>query len=161
MYYKKETGKPRISYDDAVLEALAFGWIDSTVKKIDEERFVQRFSPRRPTSGLSQMNKERVQELMNEGLMTPAGLAALAHVYDPATATTETFTIPPGILKALKANKMAWQHWQKMPAAYQRIRIAYIESRKRHGVAMYRRALKHFIEMTARNKTIGFVKERR
>lgn len=161
VYYKKDSGKPRISYDDSVLEALAFGWIDSTVKKIDQERVAQRFSPRRRTSGLSQMNKERVRELIKEGLMTPAGLAAIAHVYDPVKDAEEEFTIPPGILKALKANTAAWRHWQKMPASYQRIRIAYIESRKRHGVALYRKALKHFIEMTAQNKRIGFVKERK
>ena len=61
IFYKKSSGKPRISYDDAVLEALAYGWIDSIVKRVDEDSFVQRFSPRKPTSVLSQMNKERIQ----------------------------------------------------------------------------------------------------
>src|SRR5512135_236356 len=69
VYYRKDTGKPRISYDDAVLEALAYGWIDSTIKKLDDERFAQRFSPRRSTSVLSQMNKERVRELIKNGKM--------------------------------------------------------------------------------------------
>jgi uncharacterized protein YdeI (YjbR/CyaY-like superfamily) len=161
VYYKKESGKPRISYDDAVLEALAFGWIDSTAKTIDKERFAQRFSPRRKTSQLSQMNKERVRELIAQKKMTKAGLAAIAHAYDPKTDKKEKFTIPAGILKALKANKDAWNNFQKMPEAYKRIRIAYIESRKRHGVWMYKRALDYFVKMTAQNKRIGFVKERK
>ena len=161
LYYKKGSGKPRISYDAAVLEALAFGWIDSTAKKIDEERFAQRFSPRRKTSQLSQMNKERVRELIAQKKMTTAGLAAIAHVYDPKTDKKEKFTMPPGILKALKADKDAWKNFQKMPGSYKRIRVAYIESRKRHGVAIYQTALKYFVKMTAQNKRIGFVKERR
>ncbi len=160
IFYKKSSGKPRISYDDAVLEALAYGWIDSIVKGMDESRFVQRFSPRKPTSILSQMNKERIRELIKEGKMTGAGLRALAHVYDPDTDKKEAFSIPAGIYRALKANDEAWRHFQKFPESYKRIRIEYIESRKRHGVAMYTKALKHFIKMTARNKRIGFVKER-
>jgi len=83
IYYKKGTGKPRISHDDAVLEALCFGWIDSTSKSIDEEKFAQRFSPRRPKSNLSQINLENVRQLIKNGEMTEAGLSAIAHAYDP------------------------------------------------------------------------------
>src|SRR3989344_5403925 len=115
IYYRKETGKPRISYDDAVLEALAFGWIDSIVKKIDEPSFAQRFSPRKSSSALSQMNKERIRELIKEGMMTKAGLAALAHAYDPVKDKKERFVIPTGILKALKKNKEAWKNFQNFP----------------------------------------------
>lgn len=160
IYYRKQTGKPRISYDDSVLEALAFGWIDSIVKKIDDEKFAQRFSPRSKSSVLSQMNKDRVRELIKQGLMTPAGLEAISHVYDPKTDKEEKFSIPPGILKALNANKETWKNFQKMPMSYQQIRISYIESRKRHSTGMYIKALSHFIKMTTQNKKFGFVKER-
>lgn len=160
VYFRKETGKPRISYDDAVLEALAYGWIDSTAKRIDDERFAQRFSPRKPTSVLSQMNKERVRELIKEGKMTAVGLAAIAHVYNPKTDKSENFTMPSGILKAIKANPDAWKYFQSMPETYKRIRVAYIESRKRHDIGMYKNALANFVRMTAQNKRIGFVKER-
>jgi uncharacterized protein YdeI (YjbR/CyaY-like superfamily) len=61
VYYRKLTGKPRIPYNDAVEEALCYGWIDSQQKGIDEERFAQRFSPRRPKSALSEMNRERIR----------------------------------------------------------------------------------------------------
>jgi len=160
IYYRKATGKPRISYDNAVLEALAYGWIDSTAKGIDEERFAQRFSPRRKTSVLSQMNKERIRELIKEGKMTKIGLKALEHVYDPKTDRPEKFTVPEGILKAIKKNKDAWKNFQKFPEDYKRIRVSYIESRKRHSTGMYQKALKHFVKKTSEGKKIGFVKER-
>lgn len=161
IYYRKDSGKPRITYNAAVEEALCYGWIDSTVKAIDTERFAQRFSPRKPTSKLSQMNKERVRKLIARKKMTKAGLAAIAHVYDPEKDAAEEFVIPADILAALKANPEAWENFQKLPESYRRIRIAYIESRKRHGQEPYEKALRHFIERTAKNKRIGFVKEMR
>jgi uncharacterized protein YdeI (YjbR/CyaY-like superfamily) len=161
IYYRKETGKPRISYDDAVLEALCFGWIDSTVKKIDIERFAQRFSPRKPISSLSQMNRERIRELIKEKKMTKWGLKAIVHVFNPEKAETNKLVIPQDIYKALRTNKDAWKYFQKMPLSYKRIRIAYIETRKRHSMDIYKKSLNHFIKMTAQNKRIGFVRERR
>lgn len=159
IYYKKESGKPRISYNDAVEEALCYGWIDSTVKSIDHESFAQRFSVRRKNSELSQMNKERVRTLIANKQMTKAGLDAIAHVFDPKKDNLDDFKIPADILKPLKANKEAWQNFQKFPGSYKRIRIAYIESRKRHGEEQFRKSLNRFIKMTEKNKRFGFVKE--
>lgn len=82
IYYRKGTGKPRIAHEDAVREALCFGWIDSLAKRMDEERTAQRFSPRRKTSNLSEINLGYVRELIKEKKMTEAGLAAIAHAYD-------------------------------------------------------------------------------
>jgi len=155
VYYRKETGKPRISYNDAVDEALCFGWIDSTLKRVDEERFAQRFTPRKPKSNLSQANKERIHKLIAEKKMTEAGLTAVAHVYT----SVEEFDIPPEILKPLKANKEAWKNFKSFPESYKRVRIAYIVSRRRHGQEMFERSLNHFIKMTAWNKRIGFIRE--
>lgn len=81
MYYKKASGKPRIPYDDAVEEALCYGWIDSIEKSIDSERFVQRFSPRKPGSNLSPSNKERIIRLIKQKKMTQAGLKAVSHAF--------------------------------------------------------------------------------
>lgn len=75
IYYKKTTGKPSIPYNDAVEEALCFGWIDSIEKSIDSERFAGRFTPRKPKSGWSKSNIERVKNLIKEGKMTQFGLA--------------------------------------------------------------------------------------
>lgn len=81
IYYKKSSGKPTISYEDAVRQALCFGWIDSTEKSIDEEKFAGRFSPRKPKSNLSESNVKRVKELTESGEMTEAVLKAIAHVF--------------------------------------------------------------------------------
>src|SRR2546429_5090474 len=82
IYYKKHSGKPRVSYNDAVDEALCYGWIDSTLKPIDADCYAQRFSPRRPTSRLSEMNRERVRRLIAARRMTRAGLERIRHVFD-------------------------------------------------------------------------------
>ncbi len=79
IYYKKHSGKKRIPYNDAVEEALCFGWIDSTVKSIDDECYAQRFSPRRKKSKLSEMNKERIRQLIKRGKMTSHGLESIKH----------------------------------------------------------------------------------
>jgi uncharacterized protein YdeI (YjbR/CyaY-like superfamily) len=115
IYYRKATGKPRIPYNDAVEEALCYGWIDSTQKKLDDERLAQRFTPRRKDSQLSQANKERIDKLVAEGKMTPAGLEAVAHMYTPSAVLKEDFTIPADILGLLKANPQAWENFQKLP----------------------------------------------
>ena len=159
VYYRKETGKPRISYNDAVEEALCFGWIDSTVHKLDDERFAQRFSPRKRTSSLSQSNIERIRKLIRQKQMTADGLAAIAHVYDPENDKAEELVSPPDILQPLQANKQAWENFRQFPESYRRIRIAYIESRKRHSQAEFQSSLVNFIKMTAKNKRIGFMKE--
>ncbi|OPZ23408.1 MAG: hypothetical protein BWZ03_00522 [bacterium ADurb.BinA186] len=159
VYFRKETGKPRISYNDAVLEALCYGWIDSTVKTIDKERFAQRFCVRKKTSSLSQMNKERIYNLIAQKKMTKTGLAAIAHVFDPTKDQAKHFVISADILGLLKTNKQAWRNFQRFPDSYKRIRIAFIESRKRHGKIQFQKSLNHFIDMAAKNKRFGFVKE--
>jgi uncharacterized protein YdeI (YjbR/CyaY-like superfamily) len=158
IYYRKETGKPRISYNDAVEEALCFGWIDSVIKGIDNERFAQRFSVRQKTSQLSEMNKQRVLKLISQKKMTTAGLDAIAHVFKPNEQKSK-LVIPSNILEPLKANKEAWANFQKLPEDYKRIRIAFIESRRRHGEEMFQKSLNYFIEKTANNRRFGFVKE--
>ena len=75
-YWKKHTGKPSLTWSEAVDQALCFGWIDGRVNRIDEERHMQRFTPRRPNSNWSNVNVAKVERLIEEGLMRPAGLAA-------------------------------------------------------------------------------------
>ncbi len=158
IYYKKSSGKPRIPYNDAVEEALCYGWIDSTVKRIDSERFAQRFSPRRPNSELSQMNKERIRGLIESGKMTKAGMGAVAHAYR-AELDHGKVKISKDILKELKSNKVAWENFQKFPESYKRIRIAYIESQRDHSEDAFRKSLGNFIGMTEKNKLFGLVKK--
>lgn len=82
IFYKKASNNPRISYDDAVEEALCFGWIDSIVKGVDSESFAQRFTPRKPKSNLSQLNIVRIKKLIKNRKMTKTGLSALQGIYE-------------------------------------------------------------------------------
>ena len=163
VYYKKDSGKARIPYNDAVEEALCFGWIDSIVKKLDADSFAQRFTPRRPGSQLSPMNKERIRRLIPQKKMTAAGLAAVKDALGAALVETRLGTkveprlvIAPDILQALQADAQTWRNFQKFPASYQRIRIAWIEgARKRPEV--FQQRLRYFLKMTAQNKRFGMV----
>lgn len=158
IYPKKHTGKARVPYNDAVDEALCFGWIDSTAKRIDDDRYAQRFTPRRKTSGLSQMNKERVRKLIANGKMTKAGLAAIAHAYR-GKADHGKAKVSGEIVKALKKEGNAWKHFQKFPESYKRIRIAYIEDCRGYSAELFQKRLANFVRNTAKNKRFGFVRE--
>ena len=163
IYYNKKSGISRIPYNDAVEEALCFGWIDSIVKKYDEKRAAQRFSPRRKNSRLSELNKERIRRMIQSGKMTKAGLESIKHHLDNGKkGKTDNFlngefTIPKDILQQLKDNKDAWKHFQRFPEHYKRIRIGWIDgSRQRPEV--FEQRLRYFIRMTAKNKTFGMMR---
>ncbi|MBN1653139.1 MAG: YdeI/OmpD-associated family protein, partial [Deltaproteobacteria bacterium] len=150
VYYKKHTGKPRIAYNDAVEEALCFGWIDSTVRTVDENRFAQRFSIRNPKSQYSQANRERLVVLAKRGKIVKDVRRTLGDLTEEAE-----FKIPLDILKELKANKKAWKNFQGLSSSYKRIRIAFIDAaRKRPEV--FEKRLKYFILMTEKNRRFGF-----
>ncbi len=155
VYYKKHTGKPRIPYNDAVEEALCYGWIDSTVKKIDEERFAQRFTPRRKGSVLSEMNKERIFRMIEQKRMTSHGLKAIKHAFD-SSSKREELEIAPDILTALKQDKNTWENFQKFPESYKRIRIGWIEM-ARNRPPVFEKRLIYFLKMTAKNKRFGML----
>jgi len=118
IYYKKDSGRPRIPYDDAVEEALCFGWIDSIVKRMDDEKFAQKFTPRRDGSRWSALNTQRVRKLMREGRMTEAGLAKLdpAMLGDKGRAKRDAgdAELPPVVKQALMANATAWKNFQSL-----------------------------------------------
>ena len=156
VYFRKHTGKPRISYNDAVEEALCYGWIDGIIKKIDEERFVQRFTPRRPNSSVSEMNKERIRRLIKQKRMTAIGLKAVSKFFDKNK--EEKFTIAPDILRELKANKNAWNNFQSFPEGYKRVRIGYIEHVRNRDKKMFESRLNNLIKKTAKNIKFGMVR---
>ena len=149
VYYRKQTGKPRIPYNDAVEVALCFGWIDSITKKLDQERYAQRFTPRRPRSKYSQTNKERLKKLIEQGKVIPEVLDILGEI------GLEDFEYPTGIMAAIRENEQAWKNFQRYSGSYQRIRIAYVDgARDRPGE--YEKRLKHLIKMTEQDKQFGF-----
>ena len=149
-YPKKATGKPRILYNDAVEEALCFGWIDSTVKSLNTEITLQRFCKRRKGSGYSQANKERLKWLMEHGLIHQSMVNAVEAVL------VEAYVFPPDIIEHLKADQTVWAHYNKMSAAYRRIRIAYIDSARKRPEEFEKR-LNNFVMKTKANQLIkGF-----
>lgn len=149
VYYKKDTGKACIAYNDAVEQALCFGWIDSIVKKLDEGRTAQRFSPRKPKSGYSQANIERLRHLVGQGKVVDEVLEALGDILE------QEFVFPADILDAIRADEQAWSNYQNFSEPYKRIRIAFIEgSRKRPEE--FQKRLNYFIKMTRENKLFGF-----
>ena len=149
VYYKKATGKPRIEYNDAVEEALCFGWIDSIVKSLDENRSVQRFSPRKPKSKYSPANKERLRKLLKQRKVIKEVRETLGDI------AGETFEVPQDILKAIQADEEAWKHFQTFSAAYKRIRIGFIDGARKRPEE-FKKRLRYFIKMTAKNKQYGF-----
>ena len=148
VYAKKHTGKPRISYNDAVEEALCFGWIDSIVKTVDDDHFAQRFSVRKDTSKWSQPNIERLRLMVAEDKVMPEVLETLPDL------SGNDFEVPLDILEAIKADKEAWNHFQDFSEPYVRIRISYIDSARSRPEEFDKR-LSNFIKKSAENKLIG------
>jgi len=149
VFPKKASAKPRILYNDAVEEALCFGWIDSTAKRIDDESYAQRFSPRNPRTPYSEANKVRLRKLVQEGKVIPSVKAAIQDILH------EEFVVPNDILENLKANKLVWENFQKFSLQYQRIRVAYVEG-ARDRPTEFNKRLNNLIKMSEKNKQFGF-----
>lgn len=135
VYYKKHTGKPSISYNEAVEEALCFGWIDSRPNTLDQDRYMQFFSPRKARSPWSKLNKQRVEKLIEQGLMTPAGFKVIEaskqdgswNSYD----AIEELALPPDFQQALAANEEARKNFAAFSNSSKKQLLWHIESAKR------------------------------
>lgn len=132
--YKKATGKPRVEYDEAVEEALCFGWIDSKANKLDDERSLLWFAPRKPRTGWSRPNKERVERLLAAGLMAPAGLAKVEAARRDgswsALDAVEDLEVPPDLATALAGYPAARAHFDAFPRSARRSILEWIASAK-------------------------------
>ncbi|WP_430817592.1 YdeI/OmpD-associated family protein [Carboxylicivirga sp. RSCT41] len=149
-YPLKKTGKERIIYNDAVEEALCFGWIDSTVKSLNKETSIQRFCRRRDNSTFSQANIERLKWLFENKLIHQSMIDDVSGIIQ------QDFIFPTDIIKQLKKEKVVWENYQHFSDSYKRIRIAYIESARKRPDEFNKR-LKNFIDKTRQKKTIkGF-----
>jgi len=130
VFYKDHTGVRSISYEDSVREALCFGWIDSLVKRLDDDRYARKFTPRKPTSKWSDSNRKRWAELEAAGLLTSAGLAAAPtdNRYGPRPAIPK---LPAYFAKALKTSPKAWAFFQGLTPTHQRYFVGWIHTAKR------------------------------
>lgn len=150
VYAKKPTGKHRIPYNDAVEEALCFGWIDSTHKTLDEGHTIQRFTPRQKHSKYSQPNIERLKWLVQNNLIHNSYLEKAQEII------AQVFIFPEDILDEIRRDKAAWNNYIKFSEPYKRIRVAYIESARKRPEEFAKR-LTNFIQKTKENKLItGF-----
>ena len=133
--FKKATGEPRVDYDEAVEEALCFGWVDSKPGRLDERRSLLWFSPRKPGSGWSRPNKERVERLIEEGLMAPAGLAVVHAAKEDGSWTAldavEALEVPADLAAALAASGDAAKHFDGFPRSAKRGILEWISTAKK------------------------------
>ena len=133
--FKKETGRPRVEYDEAVEEALCFGWIDSKVNKLDEERSMLWFAPRKAKTGWSKPNKQRVERMLAAGLMHPSGLAKVEQAKADGTWTSldgvEELQIPPDLGEQLASYPHAEANFHAFPRSVKRSILEWIVVAKR------------------------------
>lgn len=159
-YYKKHTGKPSIPYNDAVEEALCFGWIDSTVRRIDEERYMQKFTPRKMKSTWSVSNVIRVEKLIKQGKMTAKGLEPYQYAKkqnllpDPLLKKeTRVPDIPSWFREALDKNPAARSHFYKLAPSHRRNYIGWIMGAKKAETKL--RRLDEAIDLLSKGKILG------
>lgn len=143
-FYKKATGRPSITWPESVDQALCYGWIDGIRRRIDDESYSIRFTPRKRGSNWSLVNVRRVWELIELELMEPAGLAAF-EARDPAKAGEYSYeNRPPGLDEPyetqLRANAAAWDYWEAQPAHYRRGTAHWVMSAKREETRQKRLA---------------------
>ena len=158
IYHKKQTGKPSIPYDDSVEEALCFGWIDSVIKKIDDEKFARKFTPRKAKSKWSEANKKRAKRMMKEGKMEEAGLAKIMEAkkggeWFKTAPVRKELVIPLYVKEALAKNKKALDNFNNLAKSYKRQYIGWIASAKREETRG--RRLAEAIRLLEKNEKLG------
>jgi len=158
IYYKKHTGKPSVTYDDTVEEALCFGWIDSTIKRIDNERFARKFTPRKARSKWSKANKERARKMIMTGKMTEAGLTKIKAAkrsgeWFKTAPARKKLDIPSYVNEKLAKNQKALANFNNLAQSYKKQYIGWITSAKREETR--RRRLAEAIKLLEKNEKLG------
>ena len=148
VFPNKYSNKKSILYNDAVEEALCFGWIDSTIKSLDKEHKIQRFTPRKSKSSYSQSNKERLKWLLDNKMIHSKFENEIRNI------VSKPFVFPDDIIHKIKEDKAVWENYQQFSDSYKRIRIAYIEA-ARIRPEEFEKRLKHFINKTKDNRMIA------
>jgi uncharacterized protein YdeI (YjbR/CyaY-like superfamily) len=150
--YKEHSGVKTMPYEDLVREALCFGWIDSLVRRLDDDRYAIKVTPRKPTSKWSDINRKRWSELKAAGLLAAPGLAAAPteNRYAPRPTIPE---LPAYIAKALKTNRKALENFQALAPTYRRNYVVWIHVAKRPETR--ERRIREAIELLAAGKKLG------
>ena len=154
IYYKVKSGKPSIRYSEAVKEALCFGWIDSKVKSLDEECYKQIFTPRKPKSVWSKLNKQYIEELQQQNLIMKAGWQKIETAKKDgswqALDAIEALIIPADLHEALTANEIANQHFESFSNTVKKNILFWIQNAKRSETRLKR--INQTVDSAAQNK---------
>ncbi len=131
LYHKKHTGIPSIAWAEAVEEALRFGWIDGLVRRIDDDRYAQRWTPRRPTSRWSKVNVAIAERLIAERRMTPAGLETVRvakerGTWEKAYSATRALPVPDALKQALAAAPEARERWRRLSITWRNRTVEWV-----------------------------------
>lgn len=158
IFYKKETGRATLEYEDAIEEALCFGWIDSIIKKLDDQRYARKFTPRKEDSRWSNSNKNRVQNMIEQNRMTPLGMAKIeaakkSGLWDKPDRPQISFEIPEILNNALAKNKRAKEFFDQLAPTYQKQYIGWIQIAKQQKTKQQR--VKESIHLLTQGKKLG------
>ena len=153
VFHKRQTGRPSIAYNDAVDEALCFGWIDSLIKRLDDDRYARKFTPRKPDSRWSTANRKRYAQLQANGRLTPAGLTRAPTDRSGDAPRRSPSKVPQYIQQALRSRPAAWKYFESLAPSYRRMYIAWIDSAKQHETKT--RRLREAIGLLAAGKKLG------
>lgn len=160
LHYNKRSGKEGLALEEAVEEAICFGWIDGKLRKIDDEKYALRFSPRKSNSVWSIINKERAERMMKVGKMTEAGLVKIQEAkqsgyWDDAYTNKIRERLPPDLKKALLQNKRAWNNFHGFANTYRNMYIGWINSAKTDETRKKR--INKVVEQSMQNKKYIFL----
>jgi uncharacterized protein YdeI (YjbR/CyaY-like superfamily) len=153
VFHKQHTGKPSVDYEAAVEEALCFGWIDSLVRRLDDDRFARKFTPRTPESRWSASNLRRYASVEARGLLTAAGRARPPTGRIAVAPLRREWVLPAYMKRALKTNARAWRHFEQLAPGYRRKYVGWVDSAKRAETKA--RRLREAVERLARGETLG------
>ena len=153
VFHKRHTGRPFIAYDDAVDEALCYGWIDSLIKRLDDDRYARKFTPRKPDSRWSTANRTRYAQLKASGRLTRAGLERAPTDRSGDAPRPSPSKVPQYIQQALRSRPAASNYFESLAPSYRRMYIAWIDSAKQQGTKT--RRLQEAISLLAVGKKLG------
>lgn len=158
VFYKRKANKPSLDYDESVEEALCFGWIDSIIRRLDDERYCRKFTPRKNESSWSNANKRRVNKILKAGRMTEFGLAKVRAAKEIGTwelpaRPALSMAVPPELSAALARNKTASDSFERLAPTYRKRFIGWIAAAKRPGTRINR--LKASLLLLKSGKKLG------
>ncbi len=158
IFYKKNANKITLDYEESVEEALCFGWIDSVIKKIDDEKYARKFTPRKKRSQWSELNKKRAKKMVREGRMTEIGLAKIAEakkmgIWRQDARPSISFDLPAEFKEALADNKKAKENFDALAFTYRRHYIGWIVAAKRPETR--KRRVVESIDLLEQGKKLG------